>query len=426
MNRPRYSAWLTSVVLLCIAPLQPTTLVLDTESATLTLSNGATLRGDCALAADGIVLENALGRKTFPWDRLTNITWLDDDNSIGGQHRRRFVAIARDDVAAHFALAEWLQSQADASRLLRTQLEYVLRLAPDHEAAQAMLAQLGRAPDPPAVRVPADAGAASRLLAAPALLSEADINYLKLAEYPRTGAAERVVVAFPRDANGQSAVDLAMAEIRESPTLDPAALDVLTNGAPHEKLQVILYATGMKYADRIVVRSQPAVFAEFRRRVLPRVMQSCGRSGCHSGGDAGYFRLPEGARSTDGFVYGSLLVLDRVNTKDGAVIDRQVPRESLLVRYLLPESQGGLAHPQVPNGRVMPAFESRNDPRYRAIVDWIASLRSPAPDYELEWEQPDWLAELAAMRPDPLFGTPPAPPLATQPASDRVGGLERP
>ena len=73
------------------------------------------------------------------------------------------------------------------------------------------------------------------------------------------------------------------------------------------------------------------------------------------------------------------------------MIDRALPEDSALIRYMLPAEEGQPSHPPVERGRVMPVLRSTRDPRYQMLVEWISSLRSPHPDYQLEYVFPEWL-----------------------------------
>ena len=80
-----------------------------------------------------------------------------------------------------------------------------------------------------------------------------------------------------------------------------------------------------------------------------------------------------------------------METAAGPMIDRALPEDSALIRYLLPAEEGQPSHPPVEQGRVMPVLRSTRDPRYQTLVQWISSLRSPHPDYEMEYVFPEWL-----------------------------------
>ncbi len=111
----------------------------------------------------------------------------------------------------------------------------------------------------------------------------------------------------------------------------------------------------------------------------------------HGGQGAPDFRFPTGSQTGDEFVYTSFALLDRMETPAGPMIDRALPEESALIRYMLPAEKGEELHPPVERGRVAPVLRSTRDARYQTLVEWVDLLRSPHPDYELEYAFPAWL-----------------------------------
>jgi hypothetical protein len=94
------------------------------------------------------------------------------------------------------------------------------------------------------------------------------------------------------------------------------------------------------------------------------------------------------------------------------MINRALPEESVLLRHLLPAEEGREVHPPVKKGHLAPALRGTRDHRYQPLVDWISSLRSPHPDYELDYEFPDWFQPLLQQPRTPLVGDESAPPAA--------------
>jgi len=134
-------------------------------------------------------------------------------------------------------------------------------------------------------------------------------------------------------------------------------------------------AAHAKYADQIRIVDDPAVFREFRRVVLPEVMKGCATPACHGGSVSKGFRLVNEPRHATQALYTNFFILQWATGKDGRpVIDRKEPEGSLLLQYLLPAGEAQVSHPpaQVP---IKPIVRGRNDRTYRAILDWIRSLR---------------------------------------------------
>ncbi|MBU0641464.1 MAG: hypothetical protein KKB50_21600 [Planctomycetes bacterium] len=380
------------------------------DLANVHLKGGTKLRGDVTVTETEVILRNAAGEVRFEKSAVERIEWLggaaaagDPEQaepqlpvSVDAEYLQRFKAEAADDIKAHFALAEWLREKKRFDLLVK-QCNYILGLDPQHRNARLLL-QLAR--EELAQQTTAGAGtrteaagaaAASGQLAAPALLSELDVQRLKMYEYPLDGDAERLLVRFPRRA-GQP--DLDSLVLHDLALLEDRAADLrerYTQAKPHEKLPIIIDATGVKYADRIQIAGDSEKFTAFRKQVLPLVYKSCARSGCHGGSTAVVFRLP--ARSQrDEAVYTAFLLLDRVQTEFGPLLDREDPAASALLGYMLPAADSQRPHPPVGQGkRVMPLAKNTRDRSYLTVLDWINALNVPHPEYELDYKYPGWL-----------------------------------
>lgn len=380
------------------------------ELAKLRLTDGTELRADATLARTQVVIHTPVGDQRYPRERVERIEWLEPVGSVESDYMRRFYAIEPDDADGHFKLCKWLVDQRRPD-LARQQCEYVLTLAPGHAGAAALLRVVngeeaaGAATRPvatqPAAKHPAgDAQAPARAkgVATPAPLSKHDIRNLKLSEMKLDGPAERVVVRFVKERGERDVIELVREEMIDADDFDPDWERTIDRGQLHEKLQIVLKATGLKYADRIDLRSSPAVFTTYRRRVLPLVNRGCIRSGCHGGGAARVFRFPDGSRTGDEYVYTSFAILDRLTTPIGPMLDRGRPEQSALPRYMLPAEAGRELHPPVAGRKISAILRGTRDPRYKSIIEWIDSLRTPHPDYQLEYEWPKWLAPDADAR----------------------------
>jgi len=398
------------------------------EKADVYLRDGTALRGDVELTETEAIIRTLAGPIRCPREKVERINWLEPPATPQADYLRRLWSLATDDVAGHLALARWLVEQRLASEAAE-RCRHVLQLAPGNAEAQALLRRLEQPKAPAASRpatqptsAPARAtrAAGPELLPPPPLLSRGDLLRIKLAELNVDGPAERVSVRFRKHPGQPRIEELIRQEMVKAPDYDPAWDLILERGRPWEKLQLMLRTSGLKHADRVELRGHPEKFVTYRRRVLPLVIRGCVRSGCHGGREGYGFRFPTGSQTSEAFVYTTFVILDRIQTPAGPMIDRDLPEQSALVRYMLPVEQGGLEHPPVERGRVVPVLRGTSDPRYRLVVEWIATLRSPHPDYELEYEFPAWLQRLSRWpRPEP--GSRPGEPAAgTQPAGTRA------
>ncbi len=379
------------------------------ELAKIHLKDGTVMRGNVELSESEALIRNEAGVVRWPRAQVDRIEWLEEAQTVQANYMRRFWALKPDDTEGHFELAQWLVERRLFAQA-RRQCAHVLKLDPKHEQATQLLQKVEQQSAEAEDAKPADQAAvkpgespssrpADQGVEPPAPLSPRDILRLKLSELALDGPPERLNVRFLRSRNERDLVDLVRQEMRQAPDYDPDWDQTLEKGRPYEKLPIILKATGLKYADRIELRSHPEVFTTYRRRVLPMVMRSCVRAGCHGGPEAAAFRFPEGSQTSDGFVYTSFVILDEMKTAASPMIDRALPEDSALIRYMLPAEEGQPSHPPVERGRVAPVLRSTRDPRYQMLVEWISSLRSPHPDYELEYAFPTWFEPLSR-RPD--------------------------
>lgn len=223
----------------------------------------------------------------------------------------------------------------------------------------------------------------------PPRISPRDIQRVRMSELPLDGPPQRVRVRFSRPPGALDLEELVRDDLETMSVQETHWRRTLQRGQPHEKLQLILKYTGDKYADWIEIRSDPAPLAVFRRRVLP-LLRGCARSGCHGGDEAVRLRLPLGSGPSEAQVYTTFVLLDRLRTRHGPLIDREQPEASLLLDYMLPASQTARPHPQTARPWT-PPLKGPGDRNYEAIVEWIASLRTPHPDYKLTYPFPGWV-----------------------------------
>jgi len=421
MNR-----WTRTLVLLALFAAAGTVRVAGAvrDRADVYLKDGTTLRGDVSFTAGEIVIRNAAGQVSYPRIAVERVVWADPPADAKQAYHRKYEVLAPRDVQGHLALARELAKQGRLD-LLEVQCKHILSIESENAEAQRLLekartrepatrpASATKAtPDPKPKRRDSRQG-----LIPPPLLSKKDINRIRLAEYDLDGPAENVRVHFVRERREKDVEQLVQQALERDPAADPDALRTLKRGKPYEKLQVVLNATGLKYADRIETRGDPQKFREFRRRVLPLVVKSCGRSGCHSGANSRGFRMPAAPQSGDAYAYTSFYVLTQIQTRDGPLLDRALPEASALLRYLLPAASSGKhPHPPLPAGRLRPGLRSTRDPNYERIALWINSLNYPTLDYGISYERPDWLVKLATP-PEPA--PPTSRPVASRPAASR-------
>lgn len=161
--------------------------------------------------------------------------------------------------------------------------------------------------------------------------------------------------------------------------------------SPDRKLHEMARESGEQFMDKVEIRADPEVFLDFRRRVLPRIMQGCATANCHGGvaGDKIGLKLINDPKKSELMTYQNFLLLDEItfDYQQGAdrrryyMIDRARPAESVLLAWLTRADQTSVpvAHPG--DAKVEPIFVNTRNAGYQGIHEWIDSLRLPRPDY---------------------------------------------
>ena len=221
-------------------------------------------------------------------------------------------------------------------------------------------------------------------------LTSAEINRIRFMELRgmrmRTEQPDRVTVKIPR-----AVVDDFLVEMEGDDAFKgEQARREFRKLTPAQKLHAIAIYRGAPYANRVEILSDPEVFVEFRKQVMPTVLQSCATAGCHSPG-AGeevrftFFKDPKKSPET---TYANFILLNDLFVDGNPVINRDHTEDSLLLTYLLPakDVKPELRHPGEAGPK--PAFQSRGALGYKRIQKWIAALKHPAADYDVHFIKP--------------------------------------
>lgn len=152
---------------------------------------------------------------------------------------------------------------------------------------------------------------------------------------------------------------------------------------PPQKLHVITRYRGAEYADKVRIQSDPEIFVEFRKNVLPVVLRSCATSGCHTttNRDVKGFAFINDPKRTDQAVYSNFVIMNDIQVRKRRLIDRSQPDNSLLLTFMLPKNEVRPEFRHPGDVEFQPAFRSRKHPRYLRLLNWIESLKHPAEDY---------------------------------------------
>ena len=129
----------------------------------------------------------------------------------------------------------------------------------------------------------------------------------------------------------------------------------------------------------IRIANDPPALQEYRT-LIQHLLTSCATAACHGGG-AGSDRFALHAKADhEPEAYANFITLNKFHYKpakgrEAEMIDRNRPEDSLLVQFGLPFDLANTPHPDVEGFR--PAFRTKNDPKLRQVVHWIADSLSP-------------------------------------------------
>jgi hypothetical protein len=149
-----------------------------------------------------------------------------------------------------------------------------------------------------------------------------------------------------------------------------------------QQLGIIATQTGWDYQRDVKINGDPQVFKTFKTRVWPLLKAGCATSGCHGGPNSTAFRFLVDNDANTEVLYTNFLILNTIAVDNDRMIDRDRPRDSLLLTYCLPQDKSLKPHPAPPE--IRPALRNPQDPRYEVIHQWILSLRNPHPDYAID------------------------------------------
>ena len=330
--------------------------------------DGRTLEGDITdLGADGVTIKTKVGTITLNQADVAGIQYA---GSVKELYEQRVAALPKEASAkAHVDLARWLYESKEY-QLAQNELDKALAIEPTNTDAlllkqtvdRSMLWEMTRVQrtpgQPPAAGAPA-AGANSRDRN---LLTADQINIIRQQELRDT---DRLRVRLDRNVSRQFAetqANVGVAEFARLPDQEKAMM-ILSRGTPEMRADV-------------KILSDPQALAEFKARVQPVILQSCATANCHGGANSGSFRLYAPA-DNDAVTYTNFYILTQYAMKaDGRkVINRTMPKDSLILEYGLPREAADTDHPETAGWN--PAFRGMSDPKYLAIGNWLRNSLTP-------------------------------------------------
>lgn len=183
----------------------------------------------------------------------------------------------------------------------------------------------------------------------------------------------------------------------ENTTIPPAEFNRLT---PPQQARAMIKDGSEALREQVVLASDPAPLAAFRKQVQRVVLPGCATANCHGSPDNSNFRLFSPA-DQDAQAYTNFLILQNyeVKTKGGnlPVINHTRPEDSLLLQYGLSRDVARFPHPKTQG--LTPFFRGMNDARYKEVLNWLSQSLTPVkPDYGIDLTKPPEGAAAAADR----------------------------
>lgn len=367
-------------------------------------NDGQKLHGDVSEAGDSV--EVSVGKKVQRFAR-SEVKSVRYDEEIEAEYQAKSRDAGINDLNAQVRLLEWCIAQGQPEIISR-QAYRVLQLQPDHETARTAMknandtiaaeraAEQAAADESkpaaerrrPREREPVSEGDGT----AGRRLTKEEVNRLRFMELrlprSRDDEPEMLRVTIP----GDVAEEFLRGVLGRSGYEGREGRERFMKLAPHEKLARIVVDSGRddfeKFIGRIEIRSDPEVFATFKTRVMPRVIQGCASARCHggAGADATGLRLFDDPLRSAETTYANFLVLNEYTIKppggrEYRMIDRARPDDSLLLAWLTRPDATNVPVPHPGDSKLKPLFRTREHPAYVAIREWIDSLREPQPDY---------------------------------------------
>jgi len=350
----------------------------------VTTRDGQRFEGEITEKPDAIVV-NIRGVDTvINRENVANLMYSD---SFDKEFADRLAKLAPNDIAGRIALARWSfdQKRYDKARdACDSALNIDLNNKEAHDLQVLIRNQVrmeqnqgNRAVDttPPVTATPRPANVMKTL-------TLNDVNSIRQQELTQ---ADKVSIRFENDVKRRF-IEANKKQYAEFNRMRPVeqALDIIKNG-------------DAKMVADVKVAGDPSGLSEFRRTILPVLLNSCATINCHGTAAAGgvQFITPS---ANDQDVYTNFFILTQLGKGVGSesggffggsaerkMIERGQGERSILADYMLPRNLAEVPHPQVPGYEFV--FRNKDDARYKNLVNWInESLKSPAPDYGIDFK----------------------------------------
>lgn len=354
------------------------------EKKQIKLKNGETVVGEIVeKTPEGIKVKGKIATVFYP---AADVVAIEDVYDVKQDYADRLAKLKKDDFDSQLALGRWALGKEMYAEAVK-HLGAAVKLKND-ERAKLLLRQAKRKLDE-STRVSSPgsssgttngAGGAAQDFDPEKMLTDDDVQRIRRAELGkedrvRVVLRNKVVARFLEEVagTGEFAEKGADVAFRRLPRAKQAwhILDH-TIGRPDDPLR-----------QDVIIHTDPGAMRTFRTSVWNQVASSCASASCHGAAKGqGGLKLWNVVGRSVNVDYTNFLILDSFRTQKGLqVIQRDNPGDSLLLQHGLPENLARYRHPK----ETSPVFTSKRAANYRAVENWIKSLRGPlAPDYGIK------------------------------------------
>ena len=376
---------------------------LQAETKTLVLKDGAKVTGEVTEVEDGYEVKTRFGiRKVKRYEVKEILVTLTPEE----EYAKLLDDLDESDPDAQLKLGQWAMENGLLAEA-KERFQDVLELRSDDEKAQLLLRQVetlleearkrqaeekaseGTTTKPSGTRQPADVAGVDP----ETLIKIDDIYRIRLAEVTFNKNENRKLRV--RFENG--VLDRLAASWEGDEDFDSRAFKRRWSEA--EQLEYILQRVDREnwgIRDDIDITSEVQFMREYHEVIWPLLRRSCADAACHTSVEGvGGFRLlvPPSRVMTDDLTvrvnYCNFVLLDSYQTKNEfRMIDRDVPKESLLLQFALPPEQAKYKHPPVGGQSITPLLSDKDSKQYKAMLGWLEdSLKGPVhPVYNISYK----------------------------------------
>jgi hypothetical protein len=352
----------------------------------ITTNDGRQIQGDVVKTPDGnYTITTKYAVFTLPADKIKSIEEILTPQQ---EYKQRLAKIDPKSAEAHYELARWA-IQSNLLKEAQAELKGALALRPDYEQASLLLRQVEAKLAAAETAFPSQQSSATSQpaiimgLRPEWLIGREDIYRIRATELRGN---EQVMVNF----RGKAVEDFIKLAAGKKEFSDPNFAKTFRSWPPVKKASYMLEfleqndPNDTAIRPNILIESDPKVMLEFRTKVWPIILQQCATPQCH-GGNAmpGGLRLFRGGAGRPDVMYTNFVILDGFGAAK-RVINRDQPEQSLLLQYGLPADIAQDKHPV----KLPMIFNSTETDNYKTVLNWIKSLKTPHPNYNLKYEPP--------------------------------------